>query len=98
MLAMGGAAILSSEDYSLFDYVEPEQERQPLWHSVKDNLELKVPFVSGAPAPVGSCEFVGALLYEGSSGRKCTCGGVCFLFADPVAYASCPSRKEKLKE
>jgi hypothetical protein len=92
-----------SEDYSLFDYpAEPEpvvkREWKPLWKPKDGKPESKAFVVSGAPAPVGSCEFVGVLLYVGSLGRKCTCGGSCFLFADSAAYASCPTMKEKLKE
>ena len=90
---------MSREEASLFDYPsERDEERQPLWKSAKDKFEPKAGIVSGAPAPVGSCEFVGALLYAGSSGRRCRFGGSCFLFADSAAYASCPSRKLKLKE
>ena len=46
----------------------------------------------------GWCEFVGGVPYEGALCRVCTLGSVCFLFADPLQYASCPSRIEKLKE
>jgi hypothetical protein len=88
-----------AEEYSLFDYPsEREDDRQPLWRPEKSKPELKASVVSGAPAPLGSCEFVLEPLYMGSSGRKCRFGGCCFLFADPAAYASCPSRTEKLRE
>ena len=91
------------EDYTFFEN-EPAPERkrewQPLWKpsSEKGKVEVKASIVSGGPAPLGSCEFVGESLYVGSSGRLCRFGGSCFLFADSAAYASCPTRKEKLKE
>jgi hypothetical protein len=88
-----------AEDYSLFDYPsEREDDRQPLWKPEKSKPEPNACIVSGAPAPAGSCEFVGGLPYEGALGRKCTLGSVCFLFANPAAYASCPTRTEKLSE
>ena len=88
-----------AEDYSLFDYPsERVDDRQPLWNPKDTKPEAKAFVISGAPAPAGSCEFVGGLPYEGALGRKCHLGGVCFLFADPAAYASCPSRTEKLRE
>ena len=95
----------SLEDYTLFEN-EPasapvvKREWQPLWKpsSEKGKVEVKASIVSGGPAPLGSCEFVLEPLYVGSSGRKCRFGGSCFLFADSAAYASCPTRKEKLRE
>ena len=89
-----------AEDYSLFDYpVEPKDDRRPLWKAKDTISEAKASVVSGAPAPAGSCEFVGGLCYEGALCRKCTLDGYsCFLFADPAIYPSCPSRNEKLKE
>jgi hypothetical protein len=88
-----------AEDYSLFDYPsEREDDRQPLWRPEKSKPEPNACIVSGAPAPAGSCEFVGGVCYEGALCRKCRLGGVCFLFANPAAYASCPTRTEKLSE
>ena len=88
-----------AEGYSLSDYpAEAVNRWQPLWKPKDTKAEANAFVVSGAPAPAGSCEFVGGLPYEGALGRKCRLGGVCFLFADPAAYASCPSRTEKLRE
>ena len=93
----------SLEDYTFFENEpapEPvvKREWKPLWKPKDGKPESKAFVVSGAPAPLGSCQFVGVLLYERSTGRKCTCGSSCFLFADSAAYASCPSRIEKLRE
>ena len=88
-----------AEDYSLSDYPSEAVNRwQPLWTPKDSQTEAKARVVAGAPAPAGSCEFVGALIWEGSTGRCCRLSGCCFLFADPKAYASCPSRTERLKE
>jgi hypothetical protein len=87
------------EDYSLSDYPsEAVSKWQPLWKPKGSPTENKARIVAGAPAPAGSCEFVGALIWEGSTGRICNLDGCCFLFADPKAYVSCPSRTERLKE
>ena len=87
------------EDYSLSDYPSETVNRwQPFWKPKDSQHEIKAHIVSYAPAPVGSCEFVGALIWEGSTGRLCSLGSCCFLFADPKAYASCPSRDERLRE
>jgi hypothetical protein len=95
--------IVMAEDYSLFDYPaesEPvvKREWKPLWKPKDGKPESKAFVVSGAPAPLGSCEFVLEPLFAGSSGRKCRFGGCCFLFANPATYTSCPSRTEKLSE
>ena len=56
-----------AEDYSLFDYPsEREDDRQPLWKPEKSKPEPNACIVSGAPAPTGSCEFVGGVCYEGA--------------------------------
>ncbi|MGO8805639.1 MAG: hypothetical protein ACLQO7_03400 [Candidatus Bathyarchaeia archaeon] len=87
------------EDYRLTDYPSVAVNRwQPLWTPKDTPNETKAHIVAGAPAPVGSCEFAGALIWEGATGRTCNLSGPCFLFADPKAYASCPSRIERLKE
>ena len=87
------------EDYSLSDYPsEAVSKWQPLWKPKDSPTENKAHIVAGAPAPAGSCEFAGTLIWEGSTGRCCRLSGCCFLFADPKAYASCPSRIEKLRE
>ena len=53
----------------------------------------------GAPAPAGSCLFVGASVYPGAHSRFCMAAyGVCVTFDKPSVYASCPTRTEKLKE
>ena len=95
----------SLEDYAFFENEpapEPvvKREWQPLWKSSSEKVkpEPKAFIVSGAPAPAGSCEFVGDLLYVGSSGRHCTLGGSCFLFLKASDYVNCPSRAEKLKD
>ncbi len=86
-----------AEDYSFSDYPSEAVNRwQPLWKPKDSPTETKAHIVNEAPAPAGSCEFVGALIWEGSTGRCCRLSGCCFLFADPKAYASCPSRIEKL--
>jgi hypothetical protein len=97
-----GGSILSSEDYSLFGYpAESERELQPLWkHSSGKSSEHANSSESKIEDRVleGWCEFVEGLISEGCSGRLCHFGGCCFLFADPLMYASCPSRIEKLSE
>jgi hypothetical protein len=91
--------IALAQDYSLSNYPsEAVNKWQPLWKPKDSQTETKASVVAGAPAPAGSCEFVGALIWEGSTGRCCRLSGCCFLFADPKAYASCPSRTERLKE
>ena len=92
--------VILAEDYSLSDYPSDVAVNrwQPLWKPKESSTEAKASVVSGVPAPAGSCEFVGALIWEGSIGRCCRLGGCCFLFADPKAYASCPSRMERLRE
>ena len=94
----------SLEDYTYFEN-EPapetvvKREWQPLWKPSSEKSEPKG-IVSGGPAPVGSCEFVGGLVYQGALCRKCTVSGdsACFFFADAAVYASCPTRMEKLRE
>jgi hypothetical protein len=55
--------------------------------------------VNSETVPNGSCEFAGIKLFDGSSGRKCESDGVgCFDFLNPEVYASCPTRKEALRE
>ncbi len=84
---------------SLFDYPSGrEEDLQPFWSLDKAKLKVQDPVVVDDPAPVGSCGFVGARLFEGSVGRKCTLGGCCFLFCNVSDYGNCPSRAEKLKE
>jgi len=89
---------LSREEYAFIDEFGREDDRQPLWRPKDAKPEPAASAVFGAPAPRGSCEFVGGFAYEGALGRKCTLGSVCFLFADPNAYASCPSRNQELRE
>ncbi len=61
-----------------------------------ENYKFPKPIDSEA-APNGSCEFAGPKLFDGSSGRSCRFDGLaCFRFADPVIFASCPSRREAL--
>ena len=87
-----------SGEFPLSDFYEtpePMEYRQPVWMPKKAS-ETKS--VTDDPAPAGSCEFVGVRIYEGSEGRKCKFGSVCFLFAEPVLYVLCPTRIEKLKE
>ena len=83
----------------LTDYPsEPVRKWEPLWKPKDSSDETKPRIVNGASALVGSCEFVGSLIWEGSTGRNCTLSGCCFLFTDPKAYTSCPSRIERLRE
>lgn len=50
-------------------------------------------------APDGSCEFAGAKLFEGASGRRCRCdGSACFQLLDFQVYALCPIRKAALSK
>jgi hypothetical protein len=77
-----------AEEYSLFDY--PSGKSSEHANSSETKIEDRV--------LEGWCEFVEGLISEGCSGRLCRFGGCCFLFADPAAYASCPSRTEKLSE
>ena len=101
-MVIGGLFLSESlEDYTFFENEpapEPVVKWKPLWKPKDGKPESKASIVSGGPAPVGSCEFVGESIYVGSSGRRCRFGGACFLFADSAAYVSCPTRKEKLKE
>lgn len=82
----------------LSDYYEtPElEERQPIW-TPKKTSETK-PAAAPEPLPIGSCEFVGARIYDGSLGRKCSFGSVCFSFGTPALFEKCPARIKKLKE
>lgn len=81
----------------LDEFPQTKDDRQPLWKP-KDTALKPEAKICGAPPPPGSCEFVGDLPYEGALCRKCTLGSICFLFAEPAAYASCPSRIERLRE
>ena len=52
-----------------------------------------------AVAPDGSCEFAGAKLFEGASGRRCQCdGSACFQFMESQVYALCPIRNAALSK
>ena len=54
--------------------------------------------IDSAVAPDGCCEFAGAKLFEGAAGRRCQSDGLeCFSFSNPKVYASCPTRREALR-
>ncbi len=89
---------MSRDEYAFIDEFGREDDRQPLWKPKDSKPEPEASVVWGAPAPSGCCEFVGGLPYEGALCKICTLGSVCFLFADHLAYASCPSRNQKLRE
>lgn len=71
---------------------------EPFWEPQGTRPRVKDLVVESDPAPVGSCGFVGARLFTGSVGRKCTLGGCCFLFCNVSDYGNCPFRAEKLRE
>jgi len=82
---------MSLEDYR-------PQVWQPLWKPKDSQIDAKPSVAKCSPLPAGCCEFAGALIWEGATGRYCRLSGCCFLFVDLAAYASCPSRTEKLRE
>ena len=91
---------MTIEDYAFLDeYPQTKDDRLPLWKPADTKLEPKAAFVSGGPAPAGSCEFVGELCYGNSVCRRCRVdSGACFHFADRSVYAFCPTRTKKLRE
>lgn len=85
-----------SKKVRLLDYSEDPKDR--LWTFKRAVLKKPVESPKTVNFDV-SCEFVGGLCFAGALCRKCTLGGFsCFLFADPAVYASCPSRREKLRQ
>jgi len=62
-----------------------------------ENYKFPEP-INSEVAPIGSCEFAGSKLFEGSLGRKCQSDGLeCFNFSNPEVYNTCPTRKELRK-
>jgi len=89
------------EDYSRFNYSSNQQnERQPIWKPKETNGQAKPSDVLYGFLPPGCCEFVGVLIHPSIEGRRCIDHTFCpkRLFSDPKFFASCPTRKQKLKD
>ena len=96
--------IAMTEDCALFDYSSKQQnDRQPIWKPKETKPAPKASVVLGAPAPAGSCEFIGDFPFVGSTSKlrlcridRCSCTFACY--SDSKVWTSCLTRLEKLKD
>lgn len=78
--------------------------QEPLWKPLVSGFSARRAACAcrpdPVPLPVGCCEFVGDVVDEVVSGRRCFDGTYCPMrvFGDAAVFGSCPARLEKLKE
>ena len=93
-----------AEEYSQTNYSSDAVNRwQPLWEPKDSKPETKARVVSGAPAPAGSCEFIGNDAFLGCESKLrlcqidgCSCTFACY--SDSKVWIKCWTRLEKLKD
>jgi hypothetical protein len=91
------------EDYSLFGYSSEQQnDRLSIWTPKETNPAPKASVVLDAPAPAGSCEFIGDIPFVGCTSklRLCQidgCSGTFACYSDSKVWTSCWTQLEKLK-
>jgi hypothetical protein len=91
-------------DYSLSGYSSYQQnDRFPIWKPKEAKLAAKASVVLGAPAPAGSCEFIGDFPFVGCTSKLrlcqidgCSCTFACY--SDSKVWSKCWTRLEKLKD